>query len=191
MLRRPYVSSLPYSRAGTRTHLSGARTLIATGAALAALLVGCDDDDGLTEPGPLDPALVAQGRDIFRFDTFGDETFWTDTLRMHVVIQSAVDPTTALSVGLRVDSDSIPAAVAQGIRNGTISLTSPATTVALLKLNAVVGIKGTVVTVGGRDTLTRVGTTCALCHSTVDNSFAPGIGKRLDGWPNLQLNPGA
>ncbi|HEY6088230.1 MAG TPA: hypothetical protein VD771_00425 [Gemmatimonadaceae bacterium] len=138
-----------------------------------------------------DPALVARGKDIFRFDTFGDETFWTDTLRMHEVIRTAVDPTTALSVGLKVDTDSLPPAVVQGIQNGSISLTSPATTVALLKLNAVVGVKGTVTTVNGQDVLTRVGITCALCHSTVDNSFAPGIGKRLDGWPNHDLNPGA
>jgi mono/diheme cytochrome c family protein len=81
--------------------------------------------------------------------------------------------------------------VVQGIQNGSISLTSPATTVALLKLNAVVGVRGTVTSVNGQDVLTRVGITCALCHSTVDNSFAPGIGKRLDGWPNHDLNPGA
>ena len=86
---------------------------------------------------------------------------------------------------------SLPMAVVQGIQNGSISLTSPDTTVALLKLNAVVGLKGTVETINGKDTLTRVGVTCALCHSTVDNSFAPGIGKRLDGWPNRDLNPGA
>lgn len=139
----------------------------------------------------LDPTLVAQGRTIFRFATFGDQTFWTDTLRMHEVIRTAVDPTTALSVGLKVDTDSLPAAVVQGIQNGSISLTSPATTVALLKLNAVVGLRGTVTSVNGQDVLTRVGITCALCHSTVDNSFAPGIGKRLDGWPNHDLNPGA
>jgi hypothetical protein len=139
----------------------------------------------------LDQTLVAQGRTIFRYATFGDETFWTDTLRMHEVIRSAVDPTTALSVGLKVDTDSLPAAVVQGIQNGSINLKSPATTVALLKLNAVVGVRGTVSNVNGQDVLTRVGITCALCHSTVDNSFAPGIGKRLDGWPNHDLNPGA
>jgi hypothetical protein len=139
---------------------------------------------------PADPAVVAQGRDIFRFDTFGNETFWTDTLRLHEVIQSAVDPTTALAVGLKVDAEALPPAVVQGIQNGTISLTSPATTVALLKLNAVVGVKGIVSTVNGRETLTRVGITCALCHSTVDNSFTQGIGKRLDGWPNHDLNAG-
>jgi mono/diheme cytochrome c family protein len=154
----------------------------------AAIVVACTQTNGLS---PDDPALIARGKDIFRFDTFGDETFWTDTLRMHEVISAAVDPTTALSVGLKVDTDSLPPAVVAGIQNGSISLTSPATTVALLKLNAVVGVKGTVSSVNGQDVLTRVGITCALCHSTVDNSFAPGIGKRLDGWPNHDLNPGA
>jgi hypothetical protein len=139
----------------------------------------------------LDPALVAEGRQVFRFDTFGDETQWTDALRMHEVIRSAVDPVTALSVGLKVDAEALPPAVVQGIQDGSVSLTSPATTVALLKLDAVVGVKGTVEEVNGVDTLTRVGITCALCHSTVDNSFAPGIGKRLDGWPNRDLDPGA
>ncbi|HET9976161.1 MAG TPA: c-type cytochrome [Burkholderiaceae bacterium] len=135
--------------------------------------------------------LVSQGQQIFRFDTFGDERQWTDVLRMHEVISAAVDPVTALSVGLKVDAEALPAALVDGIRNGSVSLTSPATTIALLKLDAVVGLKGTVETVNGVDRLTRVGTTCALCHSTVDDSFSPGIGKRLDGWPNRDLNPGA
>jgi mono/diheme cytochrome c family protein len=158
--------------------------------AAALVIAACSSNDDRTTEAP-DPALVAQGKEIFRFDTFGDETQWTDRLRMHEVIASAVDPTTALSVGLKVDAEALPPAVVQGIQDGTISLTSPATTVALLKLNAVVGVKGTVETVNGRDTLTRVGITCALCHSTVDDSFAPGIGKRLDGWPNRDLDPGA
>jgi len=164
-----------------------AALLLGTG---LGLMVACSHN-GPTGPEPPDPALAAQGKDIFRFDTFGDETFWTDTLRIHDVITSAVDPTTALSVGLKVDAEALPAEVVQGIQDGTISLTDPATTVALLKLNAVVGLKGTVETVNGKDTLTHVATTCALCHATVDNSFAPGIGKRLDGWPNHELNPGA
>jgi mono/diheme cytochrome c family protein len=155
---------------------------------VVALAAACNQTMGIS---PDDPALIARGKSIFRFDTFGDETFWTDTLRMHEVIRSAVDPTTALSVGLKVDTDSLPPAVVQGIQNGSISLTSPATTVALLKLNAVVGVMGTVTAINGQDVLTRVGITCALCHSTVDNSFSAGIGKRLDGWPNHDLNPGA
>ncbi len=156
---------------------------------LSALFVGCrGGTTGLQAPVP---GRVAEGKETFRFDTFGDETFWTDTLRMHEVIETAVDPTTALSVGLKVDADALPPAVVQGIQNGSISLTSPATTLALLKLNAVVGLKGTVETINGKDRLTRVGITCALCHSTVNNSFAKGIGQRRDGWPNRDLNPGA
>jgi hypothetical protein len=152
-------------------------------------LVACgggDSDDDMP-----DPALVAAGKDIFRFDTFGDEAQWTDALQMHTVIATAVDPTTALSVGLKVDAEALPAAVVAGIQNGSVDLHDPATTVALLKLDAVVGVKGTVETINGQDVLTKVGITCALCHSTVDDSFAPGIGKRLDGWPNLDLDPGA
>ena len=134
---------------------------------------------------------TGDGQRVFRFETFGDEKFWTDTARLHEVVQRAVDPTTALSVGLKVDADAIPADVAAAIKAGKVDLKSPATTLALLKLNAVVGLKGTVATVNGRDTLQRLGITCALCHSTVDNSFAKGIGKRLDGWPNRDLNVGA
>lgn len=183
-----FARAMPRSRFA---HVGGGRAFVRAGLTAAFGLAACTKSS--TAPGALvlDPILVAQGRTIFRFATFGDETFWTDTLRMHEVIRTAVDPTTALSVGLKVDTDSLPAAVVQGIQNGSISLTSPATTVALLKLNAVVGLRGTVTSVNGQDVLTRAGITCALCHSTVDNSFAPGIGKRLDGWPNHDLNPGA
>src|SRR3954453_20993753 len=132
---------------------------------LSAFLLGtaiaCSDNGG-SGPEPPDPTLANEGKDIFRFDTYGDETFWTDTLRIHDVITAGVDPTTALSVGLKVDAEALPAEVVQGIQNGSISLTDPATTVALLKLNAVVGLKGTVETVNGKDTLTHVGITCAL-----------------------------
>ena len=162
--------------------------IAAIACALPLIVVACDQSTG---PSANDPAVISSGKNIFRFDTFGDETFWTDTLRMHEVISAAVDPVTALSVGLKVDTDSLPPAVVQGIQSGAVDLTSPATTIALLKLNAVVGLRGTVSTANGQDVLTRVGITCALCHSTVDNSFAPGIGKRLDGWPNHDLNPGA
>jgi len=139
----------------------------------------------------LEPAAVTQGKEIFRFDTFGDEQYWTDTLRMHQVIERAVTPAVALSVGLKVDVDALPVAVRNALAAGQVDLNSTATTLALLKLNAVVGAKGVVRSVEGRDRLVRFGVTCALCHSTVDNSFAPGIGRRLDGWPNLDLNPGA
>jgi hypothetical protein len=155
---------------------------------MALAPLGCGSDTAKTPT--VDPALAAMGKDIFRSETFGDETFWTDTLHMNEVI-ATVDPTKALMVGLKVDAEALPPAVVTGVMDKSISLTDPATTIALLKLNAVVGVKGTVESVGGVDTLTRVGITCALCHSTVDDSFTKGIGKRLDGWPNGDLNPGA
>jgi len=181
--------------------LRTSRKMVAFGTiSVAAMLVsacgssGSGQPDGSPQPdaAAANAALVAQGQQIFRFDTFGDETKWSDALGLHTTIATAVTPTVALSVGLKVDADALPPAVVQGIQNGTISLTSTDTTIALLKLNAVVGLKGTVTEhAGGKDTLDRVGVTCALCHSTVDNSFAPGIGKRLDGWPNLDLDSGA
>src|SRR4029079_16271406 len=155
---------------------------------VAGLGVGCDSDNNKVPT--IDVTKAMQGKDVFRSDTFGDETFWTDTLMMNQVIQT-VDPMTALSVGLKVDAEALPAAVVAGVQDGSISLTSPATTIALLKLKAVVGVEGTVEDVNGTETLTRVGITCALCHSTVDDSFTKGIGKRLDGWANDDLNPGA
>jgi mono/diheme cytochrome c family protein/cytochrome c5 len=178
---------------------SRCRTSVALAAA-AALTVACGGGGGggggggfggASGPAGDQAALVAEGQKIFRFDTFGDEARWTDTLRMHEVISSAVSPAAALAVGLKVDAEALPATVVAGIKDGSVDLASPATTVALLKLDAVVGLKGTVETVNGKDALTRVGITCALCHSTVDNSFAPGIGKRLDGWANRDLNVGA
>jgi mono/diheme cytochrome c family protein len=183
-----HVSAAPPPLDRSRPRSSRAVSLVLLAGCIAGL-AACNDRSP-TEP-PLSPQLVASGKQIFRFDTFGDEKFWTDTLHMEQVIQAAVDPVTALSVGLKVDMDTLPPAVVQAIQAGQVDLKSPATTVALLKLGAVVGVRGTVVTVNGRDTLTRVGITCALCHSTVDDAFAPGIGHRLDGWPNRDLNPGA
>ena len=129
---------------------------------------------------------ASDGRSIFRFDTFGDEQLWTDTLQMQHVIKN-VSPATALSVGLKVDSDALPPALITAIKAGE-GVNDPAVTIQLLKLNAVVGVIGKVV--GPNDHLATVGITCALCHSTVDDSVIPGVGKRLDGWPNLDLNVG-
>ena len=128
-----------------------------------------------------------EGQEIFRFDTFGDEQLWTDVLRMHEVLAN-VDPVTALAVGLKVDVEALPASVTAALRAGQVDLKNPAVTIELLRLNAVVGVKGSV-DANGR--LTGVGVTCALCHSSVDNSFAPSIGRRLDGWANTALNVGA
>ena len=137
--------------------------------------------------GPHGEQRHRDGQAIFRFDTFGDEQLWTDVLRMHEVI-ATVPPTTALAVGLKIDVEALPAAVKAALSAGEVDLTDPAVTVELLRLNAVVGVKGTVNDLGQ---LTSVGITCALCHSSVDNSFAPSIGKRLDGWANIDLNVGA
>jgi hypothetical protein len=140
--------------------------------------------------------MIDQGRQIFRFDTFGDEAFWGDTLNLHQAIQGSkfggvgagVSPRTALAVGLKVDADALPNKLSKQLKRGEVNLDDPATTLALLKLNAVVGLTG-VFNAGG--TLRSIGIQCALCHSTVDNSVAPGIGSRLDGWANRDLNVGA
>ena len=134
-----------------------------------------------------DEAKRREGQEIFRFDTFGDEQLWTDVLRMQQVLPG-VDPATALAVGLKVDVEALPPGVIAALRAGQVDLKNPAVTVDLLRLNAVVGVKGTVDAAGR---LSQVGITCALCHSSVDNSLAPSIGRRLDGWANTDLNVGA
>ncbi len=135
------------------------------------------------------------GTQIFRFDTFGDEAFWGDTLKLHRAIEGAklggvgagVSPKTALAVGLKVDMDALPADLVDKIKRGQVNLDDPATTLALIKLNSVLGLQGQFNRDGSLKTL---GITCAVCHSTVDNAFAPGIGHRLDGWANRDLNVG-
>jgi hypothetical protein len=127
--------------------------------------------------------LIAEGQRIFRFDTFGDEQLWTDKLRLHEVVEKNVDPTTALKVGLKVDADVLPPGILK-----KVDLKSAATTVALLKMNAIVGIQAEV---DANNHITRLGVTCALCHSTVDDAVMAGIGQRKDGWPNRDLNVGA
>jgi hypothetical protein len=140
--------------------------------------------------------LVSEGRQVFRFDDFGDNAFWSGALqldraiagRSHGGVGPGVSPKTALSVGLKVDANALPKSVLKALKAGKVNLDSPATTLALIKLNAVVGVKPHL---SRRGRLTSVGLTCAVCHSTVNNSVAPGIGSRLDGWPNRDLNVGA
>ena len=132
-------------------------------------------------------ARLEGGQNIFRFDTFDNEQLWTNELRMHEALLS-VNPMTALAVGLKVDVEALPTALVDALQAGQVDLTDPAVTIELFRLNAVVGVVGNVDNVGR---LTSVGITCALCHSTVDNSFTTGIGRRLDGWPNRDLNVGA
>ncbi len=140
--------------------------------------------------------MAQEGKQTFRFDTFGDESFWGDTLQLHKAIEGAklggvgpgVSPATALAVGLKVDVDALPHELIEALKLGKVNLQDPATTVALLKLNAVVGLTGFI---NSQGTLRSIGIQCAFCHSTVDNSLAPGIGHRLDGWANRDLNVGA
>jgi hypothetical protein len=191
--------------------------VVLLGAALSLAVAGCLSDSTETGSAPQSSSesnadalhtkerdeffrhaerALDQGRQTFRFDTFGDETFWGDTLKLHLAIEGeklggvgpGVSPETALSVGLKVDVDALPPSLQRLLRAGKVDLTDPATTLALLKLNAVVGVTGHFDKTGQ---FVSMGIQCALCHSTVDNSFAPGIGHRLDGWANRDLNVGA
>ena len=140
--------------------------------------------------------LIKEGKQTFRFDTFGDEKLWGDTLKLHLAIEGqklggvgdGVSPKTALSVGLKVDVDALPSDLVAQLKQGKVNLDDPATTLALLKLKAVVGVTGFFNDDGS---LKSIGINCSLCHSTVDNSFTDGIGHRLDGWANHDLNVGA
>jgi hypothetical protein len=177
--------------------------LIIAGLVTTALLFGqCTKTETIietvtvTDTLNLDPILVAEGKQTFRYDSFGDEAFWSDVLHIDKAILGqanggygpGVSPSTALAVGLKVDAEALPAEVVAAINAGQVDLNDPATTIELLRLNAVVGVKGNFDNIGQ---MQSVGITCALCHSTVDNSFTDGIGKRLDGWPNRDLNVGA
>jgi hypothetical protein len=171
--------------------LSGLLVLFGAGfAALTALA----PFDGVIDKQAADS--LSQGRQIFRYDTFGDEAFWGDLLQLHQAIQGegfggvgpGVSPNTALAVGLKVDVDALPRSLITALKRGQVDLDDPATTLALLQLNAVVGVTGFFNEDGS---LKSMGIQCALCHSTVDDSFAPGIGHRLDGWANRDLNVGA
>ena len=140
--------------------------------------------------------MLAEGKQTFRFETFGDEAYWTDALQLNKAILGeknggvggGLSPKAALAAGLKVDMDVIPADVAAAIKAGKVNLDDPAITLTLLQLNAVLGVKGTF---DNNKKLVSIGLTCASCHSTVDDAFAPGIGHRLDGWANRDLNVGA
>jgi len=140
--------------------------------------------------------LLDEGRQIFRYDTFGSEAFWGDTLQLHLAVAGVrnggvgpgLAPAEALAAGLKVDVDALPGPIVTALKNGEVDLKDPAVTLLLIKAKAVVGVVGVT---DGLGNVTGMGLTCAVCHSTVDDSFAPGIGRRLDGWPNRDLNVGA
>lgn len=139
--------------------------------------------------------LFEEGRQAFRFDTFGDEAFWGDTLKLHQAIEGAalggvgagISPKTALQLGLKVDVDALDERTVQELKHGRVNLDDPAVTLALLRRNAVVGVTGFFNPDGS---LKSMGVQCALCHSTVDNSLSFGVGHRLDGWANRDLDVG-
>ena len=179
------------------------RVTVAAAAFSLALACGAASPSAQTAGAAFDTAaanhatqMLKDGRKIFRFETFGSEAFWGDTLELHTAIAGAknggvgpgVSPKAALAVGLKVDADALPEALKAQIKAGKVNLDDPATTIALLKANAVVGVTAFTNPNGG---VRSMGIQCAFCHSTVDNSFAPGIGKRLDGWANRDLNVGA
>ena len=188
--------------ANVQTNLESA-PMAGAGAAAVAPPPAADPGVAVLAAGANDKAIdknskdmLKEGREIFRYETFGDEAWWTDTIRLHEAVEGdkhggvggGVSPATALSVGLKVDVDAIPKDVQKAIGAGQVDLNDPAVTLALLKLDAVVGVKATLTDDG--NSIKAMGITCALCHSDVDDSFAPGIGHRLDGWPNRDLNVG-
>ena len=136
------------------------------------------------------------GKRAFRFETYGDEAFWGGKLRLHEAISGeghggvgpGISPSTALALGLKVDVEALPRKLRRDIERRRVDLEDPATTLALLQLDAVIGLKGFFDAEGK---LESVGIQCALCHSVVDDRFAPGIGRRRDGWPNRDLDVGA
>ena len=169
------------------------RSMIAAGLLISTIACSSDDHgttglaDSLMVAAANNPSLVAEGRDIFRFDTFGNEWFWTDQLGLDDKI-NALSPMVAIGVGLKIDTDALDNTLREALRTGNFDPTNPAITVELIRRNAVLGVKGEVV----NGAVVKVGITCALCHSTVDGSVVAGVvGKRLDGWPPRDLNVGA
>jgi hypothetical protein len=187
-LQRVFLVSTPVCALA----IAAARFVLAPPAAASPEASGADFDRVIDAQSR---SMLKEGRQTFRFDTFGSEAFWGDTLQLHRAIAGeknggvggGVSPKTALAVGLKVDADALPDSLKAQLKAGKVDLDAPATTLALLKLNAVVGVTGRF---GGDGRIRTMGVQCALCHSTVDDSFAPGIGKRLDGWANRDLDVG-
>ena len=180
--------------------IAGAALVVYVGAVLVTGTLGAVSAQQTRDPDEQNREqalrLFDRGKQIFRFDTFGDEAFWGDALQLHRAIEGealggvgpGVSPKTALAVGLKVDSEALPSSLKRDLEKGRVDLDDPATTLALLKLDAVVGLKGFF---DHDETLRSIGITCAFCHAVVDDSFSEGIGRRLDGWPNRDLNVGA
>jgi hypothetical protein len=167
------------------TLLAGGLILYALGVAIIGTVGAFNRPSADAQNLAASDTLFAEGKQIFRFDTFGDEAFWGGQLRLHETVRT-LSPRQALGLGLKVDADALPPDLVEALRKGQVNLDDPAVTVALLKLDAVLGAKGFF----DDGTLSSIGLTCAVCHSTVDDSLSPGIGHRLDGWPNQDLDVG-
>ncbi|MCF6121528.1 hypothetical protein L2449_32425 [Mesorhizobium muleiense] len=187
---------LRFNRTATIFALFLSSTLIPAAAQMSAKgkTSGKDFDNAAAEQAK---RYLEEGRETFRFDTFGSEDFWGGKLKLHEAVAGeklggkgpGLSPEKALELGLKVDVNAIPTDVAEALNKGEVDLADPASTLVLLRANAVVGVTGFFAEDG--KTLTSVGIQCAVCHSTVDDAYAPGIGHRLDGWPNRDLNIGA
>jgi hypothetical protein len=191
--------------AGVLSWSGGGRAAEPSGAARAARVGAAADAKGSTNASAISDVattnalrMVEEGRRTFRYDTFGSEAFWGDALQLHRAIAgqahggvgAGVSPKTALAVGMKVDVDALPEGLKKDLQAGKVNLDDPATTLALLRLDAVVGVKG-IFAAGDGGRLVSIGLRCSFCHSTVDDSFVPGIGHRRDGWPNRDLDVGA
>lgn len=139
--------------------------------------------------------MLDEGKKVFRHETFGSEAFWGGKLQLHKAllrqekggIGPGVTPRQALQLGIKADVAAVPKLVLEVLQEGAVSLENPDTTLELLRANAIVGVRGVF---DEKENLVSIGITCALCHSTVDDSFVKGIGRRLDGWPNRDLDVG-
>ena len=182
-----------YSSFKRHKWMAGAGIVLMFAFFLALGLLALPTQTTAVDAGPDDPVgrnaqqMLTDGRQIFRYDTFGDEVFWGDTLKLHKAV-AQLSPNDALALGLKVDTDALPDDLIKAIRRGEVDLDDPANTLVLLKFKAVVGVAGFFAADGK---LRSVGLSCALCHSTVDDALAPGLGHRLDGWANRDLNVGA
>ena len=192
-MHKPRLSAKKVSSAGAV--LGVGALVVACAATLTADVIDTKDRQ-LEKPVEYAVKLVEEGKQIFRYDSFNSEVFWGDTLKLHQAIAGemnggvgpGVSPETALALGLKVDVEALPEEIQTALAAGQVDLSDPSITLALLQLNAVVGVKGVF---DENKRITSIGITCALCHSNVDDSFAPGIGRRLDGWPARDLNIGA
>ncbi|MDQ3516854.1 MAG: hypothetical protein M3466_00430 [Gemmatimonadota bacterium] len=182
--------------------------VLAAGAACDVDSTGNDDSEGSDGPQNQGPVLPARtdgdanlGREVFRFETFGNERFFTDALRLPAgMVAAAVTPRQLLALGVSIDIEAVPAAIRALLTSAPASvLDDPAMTIALINANSAVGLPIKDSNGDGVLDVTRgdkVGSSCALCHSPAAEGAVfsvPGggsIGRRQDGLASHNLNFG-